>query len=72
MSRTTDLPQRRKTNNRKIQPRTEPATQHHEIEHTNEMMKFQPDSQKPTTKSKDQDGADPCITIRWGVRARVR
>ncbi len=71
MSRNTDLPQRRTTNsnNHKIQPKTEPATQHNEIESTNEMMKCQPDSQKPTTKSKDHEGADPCITIRWGGRA---
>ncbi len=71
MSTNTDLPQRHttNTNNHKIQPKTEPATQHTEIESTNQMMKFQPDSQKPTTKSEDQEGADPCIPIRWGGRA---
>ena len=71
MSSNTDLPQRdtTNTNNHKIQPKTEPATQHNEIQEANELMKFQPDSQKPTTKSKDQEGADPSITIRWGGRA---
>jgi hypothetical protein len=74
MTRNTDLPQRHttKSNNHKIQPKTEPATQHNEIESTNEMMKFQPDSQKPTTKSKNQEGADLSITIRWGGRAVAR
>ncbi|MGH7749662.1 MAG: hypothetical protein ACREQ5_33585 [Candidatus Dormibacteria bacterium] len=74
MSTNTDLPQRRttKSNNHKIQPKTEPGEQQNEIESTNKMMKVQPDSQKPTTKSKNQEGADPCITIRWGVRAVAR
>ncbi|MGH3847106.1 MAG: hypothetical protein ACRDS0_37650 [Pseudonocardiaceae bacterium] len=74
MSSNTDLPQRYTTNSNthKIQPTTEPATQHNEIESTNQMMKFQPDSQKPTTKSMDPDGAHLGIRIRWGVRAVAR
>ena len=74
MSRTTELPQRDTTNsnNHKIQPKTQPATQHNEIQEANEMMKFQPDSQKPTTQSKNHDGAHLGIRIRWGVRAVAR
>ncbi len=74
MSRNTDSPQRHttNTNNHKIQPKTEPATQHNEIESTNKMMKFQPDSQKPTTNQRIKTEAHLGIRIRWGVRAVAR
>jgi hypothetical protein len=74
MSRNTDLPQRRTTNinDHKIQSKAEPSTQPNEIVSTNEMMKVQPDSQKPTTNQRIKAEADLGITIRWGVRADAR
>jgi hypothetical protein len=74
MTRNTELPQRHttNTNNYKIQPRSKTSTQHNEIETTNETMKFQPKSRRQDQNQDLQEGADPCITIRRGVRAGAR
>ena len=54
--------------NQTITPRSQPSTPQHEINSPPQPRKFQP---KINSHSPDLD-ADPCITIRGGVRAVAR
>jgi hypothetical protein len=64
---TTTYQAARPTTRRSTQ-QSNPRTPGHETSTSNQTMKIQPTSHNQDPKS----GADPCITIRWGVRADAR